>query len=82
MYWQSLNENKPDPKKILFLHVNGICYFAKAAILKDGQMIFAVSYTFKALLNIRNEMLPFFTLEQLCRRNAFWSLYTQPGETR
>lgn len=82
MHWQDLRKVVPDPGKILLLFIKNNCFFAKAVLTKDKRMIFIVSYTYKALLDIREEMLPFYTLEQLQKRYAYWTLFTKPGETR
>ena len=78
MNWQLLRNVKPNTGKIILLHVKDCCYFARLLRCKDGQEIMVVSYTFKPLLDIKNEMLPCFTLEQLYHWKAYWSLYTRP----
>lgn len=49
---------------------------------QDGSLIFVLSQTYKALFDIKNELLPRYALEQLQRRYAYWSLFTNPGEKR
>ena len=78
MNWQLLRNVKPNTDKIILLHVKDFCYFARLLKCKDGREIMVVSYTFKPLLDIKNEMLPCFTLEQLYHWKAYWSLYTRP----
>lgn len=82
MHWQDLRKVDPDPGKMLQIFCSGNCYFAKAFKRQDGSMIFVLSHTYKALLDIKNELLPFYTLEQLQKRYAYWSLFTKPGESK
>lgn len=82
MHWQDLRKVVPDTGKILQIFCNENCYYAKAFKRQDGSMIFVLSQTYKALFDIKNELLPFYTLEQLQKRYAYWSLFTKPGETK
>lgn len=82
MYWQDLRKVTPDPGKILQIFCNENCYYAKAFKRQDDSMIFVLSQTYKALFDIKNELLPCYTLEQLQKRYAYWTLFTKPGEAR
>ena len=61
MNWQDLRKVDPDPGKVLQIFCSGNCYFAKAFKRQDGSMIFVVSQTYKALFDIKNELLPCYT---------------------
>lgn len=78
MHCQDLRNLTSDPGKILQLFIKNNCFFAKEVLTKDNRMIFIVLYSYKALLDIRGEMLPFYTFEQLQKRYAYWSLFTKP----
>lgn len=82
MMWQDLRKVTPDSGNSILVSILGNCYFSKAFKRQDGSMIFVLSQTYKALFDIKNELLPCYTLEQLQRRNAYWSLFNTPGETK
>lgn len=82
MMWQDLRKVVPDSGSSILISISGNCYFAKAFKRQDGSLIFVLSQTYKALFDIKNELLPCYALEQLQRRYAYWSLFTNPGEKR
>ena len=84
MNWQDLRKVTPDTQKMLLLCVNNNFYFAKAFVLpKSGNLVFILSQTYKALtLDIKNELYPCYTLEQLQKRYTYWTTLTKPGEAK
>lgn len=82
MYWQSFKKVPPDPNKLLQIYVHDNCYFARSLKLNDGKLIFITSLIYAELFDVKHKLVPFFTFEQLQKRDAYWSLFTKPGEQR
>lgn len=78
MNWQLLQNVQPNPGVIILVFFKNQCFFGRLLRFKDGRESVALSYTWHSILNLKEEIVAAYPIDQLKKAGAMWSLFVKP----